>query len=286
MSFVVENSSGPEIILGTVQLGLPYGVNNFCGQPTQEDALTILQTAYDLGLRSLDTAQAYGSSLEVVKHALRRGLKFKIFTKIKPDESNTRTYIEDLCDSLGVKELDGVSLHADLSHFSHESIDALKALRSDGVIKKLGVSVYDHRDCVEASKLDFIDLVQLPFNLLDGWKQRGASLRLLKAEGKTVHVRSVFLQGMFFSKKPHAQLAVSVQALQVSARAWPGGITQMAIDYVRGNPFVDGMLFGAETVEQVKQNYKMCSGPLNAMPLCPISLSTNEMRYLDPRTWI
>jgi hypothetical protein len=36
-----------KIILGTVQLGLPFGINNQDGQPSKEHAFQILDTAAD-----------------------------------------------------------------------------------------------------------------------------------------------------------------------------------------------------------------------------------------------
>ena len=66
-----------EIGLGTVELGLDYGVP-VAGEhlrPPEENAARLLNRALDLGVNFIDTARAYGASEEVIGRALksRRG---------------------------------------------------------------------------------------------------------------------------------------------------------------------------------------------------------------------
>ena len=48
--------------LGTVQLGMDYGINNGQGKPNQEQSIEILNTAFRLGVNCLDTSIGYGDS--------------------------------------------------------------------------------------------------------------------------------------------------------------------------------------------------------------------------------
>ena len=50
------------LCLGTVQLGLHYGINNKVGMLTDEQAFEVLDAAYEAGFRAVDTAPAYGES--------------------------------------------------------------------------------------------------------------------------------------------------------------------------------------------------------------------------------
>ena len=59
--------------LGTVQLGLSYGINNADGKPSQETANAILNAALDGGINTLDTAGAYGDSEVVIGNWLKTG---------------------------------------------------------------------------------------------------------------------------------------------------------------------------------------------------------------------
>src|SRR4051812_7806276 len=50
------------LALGTVQFGSRYGIANRSGQTTRDEAAAILAAAYAAGIRTLDTAIAYGDS--------------------------------------------------------------------------------------------------------------------------------------------------------------------------------------------------------------------------------
>ena len=43
-----------KIILGTVQFGLEYGINNINGKPDKETVFEILSSAYDNGIKYFD----------------------------------------------------------------------------------------------------------------------------------------------------------------------------------------------------------------------------------------
>ena len=48
------------MVLGTVQLGMNYGIANLDGKPDEEKSFSILRTALEGGINTLDTARAYG----------------------------------------------------------------------------------------------------------------------------------------------------------------------------------------------------------------------------------
>ena len=50
------------ITLGTAQLGLGYGIANRAGRPGDATATALLDRAWGLGIRSFDTARAYGDA--------------------------------------------------------------------------------------------------------------------------------------------------------------------------------------------------------------------------------
>ena len=73
-----------KIILGTVQMGLPYGVNNSLGKVSVNDSISILDKAHDSGVRILDTAKVYGDAHKVIGefHNCFPEKKFNIITKL------------------------------------------------------------------------------------------------------------------------------------------------------------------------------------------------------------
>ena len=71
-----------KIILGTVQFGLDYGINNNNGKPSNETVFNILNTARQNGIEILDTAEAYGSAIPTIGEYHHESIsKFKIVSK-------------------------------------------------------------------------------------------------------------------------------------------------------------------------------------------------------------
>src|SRR5688500_5343857 len=58
--------SPSSLTLGTVQLGLDYGIANRDGRPGEAEAEAILETAITGGITTLDTARAYGEAEAVI----------------------------------------------------------------------------------------------------------------------------------------------------------------------------------------------------------------------------
>src|ERR1700741_486068 len=73
-----------ELILGTVQMGIDYGVNNRNGRISSKDSLEILSAAFDAGIHQLDTAETYGNAHQLIGnfHKLNPGKRFNVVTKV------------------------------------------------------------------------------------------------------------------------------------------------------------------------------------------------------------
>lgn len=188
--------------LGTVQFGLNYGVNNVSGRISDIEARTIIDYACENSILTLDTAMAYGQSEEVLGNL--DVSKFKVISKIGTVESanveeTVKNMIQSSMEKLRVNKLYGLLLHRpdDLhSLYGNELYETLRKLKKDGLIEKIGVSIYtpDELDLI-VNKYE-IDIVQAPFNVLDqrlvvqGWLDRLSQNKI------EIHVRSVFMQGL------------------------------------------------------------------------------------------
>lgn len=91
-----------KIILGTVQFGLNYGINNNAGIPDYKEISSILRYAQSNNISYLDTAASYGNSEKVIgKYHKESETKFKINTKfpngiINDFESQIRNSVDRL----------------------------------------------------------------------------------------------------------------------------------------------------------------------------------------------
>ena len=113
------SSSQRRLVLGTAQLGLPYGIANQTGQPDQNIATAIIHEAWKNGIREFDTAQAYGNSEQALGKALGElgiSSEAKIITKLHPnldhlDASVLSNTLNQSLERLGVSSLFGIMLH-------------------------------------------------------------------------------------------------------------------------------------------------------------------------------
>ena len=56
-----------KLCLGTVQLGMHYGINNAIGRmPTKDESYSILDSAFKFKIKTVDTAAAYGCAEEIL----------------------------------------------------------------------------------------------------------------------------------------------------------------------------------------------------------------------------
>ena len=60
-----------KIVLGTVQFGVNYGINNTSGQVSLEEVCKILRIAEEKGIKTLDTSSGYGASEIVLGKAIK-----------------------------------------------------------------------------------------------------------------------------------------------------------------------------------------------------------------------
>ena len=74
-------------------------------------------------------------------------------------------------------------------------------LKDEGLIKNIGISIYDPQD-VNYFVPDFqIDIVQCPFNIIDRRILKNNFLKILHDNSIKLHVRSIFLQGLLLMDK-------------------------------------------------------------------------------------
>ena len=284
------------IVLGTVQLGMPYGINNLKGQPNIEDALSILDYALDSGITTLDTARAYGNSLKVIGEFHRKSTsRFDIINKFHLGQSNLEDNVKADLKHSHINKFAAYLFHSfnEFENINKKDINEINALKNQGLVSKLGVSVYTNEQFKKAIESNLIDVIQLPYNLLDNYNYRGKLLEKAKINGKEIHTRSVFLQGLLLMQQtelPKGLIKLAPYIHSLKEIAFKAGLTlqELAVAYVLENKLIDKVLFGVETLEQLKINFKIISNvkPLNAMILEEINaIKVVETNLLNPVNW-
>ena len=286
-----------KIALGTVQFGIDYGINSENGQVRPEEVRNILNYAHSQNVDLLDTAPAYGSSEKVLG-----GLNvqnFKVVTKTRHFD-NTEISNDDIdllkkdfsCSLSDLRQdsFYGVLVHnADdlLKSGSEKLFDQLQELKQAEKIMKIGVSVYDYSQLQSIFDNFDIDLVQLPFNILDRRMIDSGMFATFKSKGIEVHARSVFLQGLLLmSEKNRPDKFNRWHGLW---KIWHEWLNDNQISALEGTirhaismPEISKVLVGVDNVDQLKEIVVASSGVL---PDIPDEMFTNDANLLNPSNW-
>jgi aryl-alcohol dehydrogenase-like predicted oxidoreductase len=289
--------------LGTAQLGLPYGVGNTRGRPTDVEADTILETAFDLGVRSLDTAGAYGDAEERIGSFLRRqggpeGLeicsKLPASHRVSDIRGHVAEAIESSCRRLGVEPLDEFLVHdvRDLRRHGRALVDSLAEQRERGRVARLGASAYDPEGIAVVLEYPELTVVQHPLNLLDHRLQKSGMIQQLRSQGVALHARSLFLQGLFGldpSALPRsvAHTAQALITLRQLLGEWNVAPMDVALPFVAAVDGVAKLVIGVDTPEQLSTNIATLSRPLPAglSEALDERLDAVPPDILDPSRW-
>lgn len=299
-----------EFVLGSVQLGQAYGAANRTGKPSHAAALALLRRAADYGIRQFDTARSYGDAEERLGEALSGRPVFTV-TKLSPlnelgDAASAAdavaavdASIAQSCAALRKDHLDCLLLHraAHMTQYQGAIWHRLTEYVRSGTIRRLGVSVQSPDEAEAALAAPAVKHIQMPFNLLDWrWREAGIVDALTARTDVVVHVRSVFLQGLLANDDPLLWPAIDgVDAVEVLreigklvADLERDGPADLCMAYARGQDFIDGVVIGLETEEQLERNLRLsirrplsqaeCRLVEDCMPRFPVEL-------LNPALW-
>lgn len=267
------------LTLGTVALGMNYGISNDEDKPDKSCSLGILSSALKAGINTLDTARGYGASEQLIgdfleseeaRQSVNVVTKFRLSPENLGNKEKTRTEIYNSVQSslrfLKLKCVPICLLHMNRRLPLDDVLEIVPSvfsdLKNDGLIDVAGVSV-DHPD--EAPfflELPVIEALQVPLNMFDTRIIKNGSLDRMHKDAKIVFVRSIFLQGLFFMnpcdlKGNLADAAKYIEALQDIARTANMSIAQLAFSFIKSLQGISSIIFGAVNQEQVKQNIRL-----------------------------
>lgn len=281
-----------KLALGTVQFGIPYGINNQSGVPDDSALVKILELAYNSGIRILDTAFAYGNSEERIADLSEN--KFNVVSKF-PNVQNRNEFQIGLNASL--KKLNVNNLYGYISHNANNLIqfpviwdELVRSRDKQKAVRKIGYSLYTTEQLEILLKMDFIpDLVQLPYSLLD--RKFESFLPELKKMNVEIHIRSVFLQGLYFMNAK--QLPIKLRPLEstlVYLKTLCGdfdtSIGSLALNFVYKNPNIDFVVVGVDSTKQLSQNLEVIKEEINFQIIELVNkINISNPELLNPANW-
>jgi len=302
-----------EMTLGTVQLGMKYGIVNETGQPSLDESIRIVHEAIGRGVNQIDCARGYGEAEKRVGLALEGSWKNRVtvITKLDPLmelEGGSDSYqissavdasLFRSCRELRLPRLPVVLLHRWQHRRSHRGMIWKRLLewRSEGLIGSLGCSALSPKEACEALQDPDVRFLQIPFNLLARrWKSPEISEAIQRRSDVHVYARSPFLQGLLVS-----DCAVSEEVTGEKIEIWRRKIdalverfgresrADLCIAYVRTHSWVDSLVIGVESVAQLKTNLKLFQRNPLAEEECEMveaELGAAPEKLTDPTRWL
>ena len=283
------------LALGTAQFGLPYGISNQGGQVGGEEAAAIVRRAWAMGLDTLDTAIAYGESEQRLGDI---GVgRWQVVSKLPalPEFcTDVVGWVEGAVASslerLRIPRLRGLLVHHSLQLFGPQGEAlhrALVALKKEGRVEKVGVSIYDPAELDALLPRFHLDLVQAPFNVLDRRLATSGWLARLHGSGIEVHTRSVFLQGLLLMdplKRP-----VAFDRWRPLWEIWHRWLDDRGLTPVQGcmgfalsRSEIARVIVGVDTVAHLREIVNAAQTP--SVPV-PDALITEDLHLLNPSNW-
>ncbi|GHA61400.1 aldo/keto reductase [Pontibacter akesuensis] len=259
---ITKENNNSRLILGTAQFGLPYGISNSRGQIQAGEVAAILVAAAKAGITTLDTAAAYGNSENILASTFGSvNETFQIISKCPPNkpELTIKHAFNESAQRLQVPKLYGYLLHSYASYTSNKKIiQELQELKADGLVEKIGISLYHPEEAEELIKDGAaIDIVQFPYSVFD--RRFEKVLPHLRQQGIETHVRSVYLQGLYFMSAENFNGSLKaagpkIEQLQQLARSSSVPLPALLLGFALANPHISKVVIGVESLQTLKEN--------------------------------
>ncbi|MBC8099184.1 MAG: aldo/keto reductase [Armatimonadetes bacterium] len=270
----------PVVGFGTAPLATAPGWRS--GDPIPEaQALQALQYAYDEGIRFFDTAPAYVRGLAETRTGKLLGQlpreQFVVATKVGIDitgDNLRRDYsrdgvlrsLESSLKRLQVDHVDILHIHDaddDARQVLDETLPALDSLRSQGIIKAIGVGMNQWRVPMEFAQHADFDCFMIAgrYTLLE----QGALplFDLCHEKGITIFAASIYNSGILATgaasinaaynhAPPSADISARVQALEAVCRAFDVPLHTAATQFPLAHPAVKSIIVGFQHISEIR----------------------------------
>jgi len=270
-----------KITLGTVQIGMNYGIANVDGKPEFNSAINLLKYAWNNGINTFDTSPSYGNCEEVIGSFINSEIKEKenliIVSKVPKIEdlekisyenllTIIKKHVNDSLKALHIEKFPFYLIHDSQALFLNNGIivQCLEEIKKEGLIENIGISIYTPEEVEISLTFKEINSIQVPINIFDHRLINTGLLKSLKKQNYTIFARSIYLQGLFFLSPKNLPKNLEIAReplikLQKISKDYSIDITKLALLFIRDLPEINSVVIGAEKIEQIKQNLEISS---------------------------
>ena len=284
-----------KIIIGSANVNVSYGLkkNKISGNKFKK----LLNFAKTKKLRIIDTSPSYGDAEKVIGsinknfQIITKKTKISFSIKNKNIEKWILNKLNSSQNNLKLKKIHGILIQDAktlLTHRGKKIYYIIKKLKKLGIIKKIGISIYDFRILTKIIEKFKIDFIQAPFNILDQRLLHNKLNLKIKKKGIKIHARSIFLQGLLTEKNIKLPKKNSAELKKILSQ-WNDWTKKNNIDplhacleFILINKNIDKFVIGFNNLDQLKQvvNYKKKN-----INFSNFRIKIKNPNILDPRKW-
>ena len=280
-------------MLGTAQFGMNYGIANNKGIPSDKEISKIFNLATSNKIKFIDTARAYGNSEQRLGELLNL-INFEVITKINNNVfyslGSLSNSLINSCEMMRVNYIDTLLLHG-LSvskELNKNNLDLLKKSKSKGIIKRIGISIYNKEEFSEILNNYEIDVIQMPLNILSRNCFPSNFFKMAKSRGIELQIRSIFLQGLLLMKKESRPIYFNKWNKLFDK--WDKWILHEKISSIEAclsfafkNKNIDKVIIGIDSYSQLNSILKILDDLKEIRP--PQDLYSLDQQLVDPSKW-
>ncbi len=287
-----------ELCLGTVQLGMDYGIAG-SKQPDLADAIKTLECAIETGIYAFDTAEVYGAAEyvlgEFISQNRDKGKKLQVFDKMDSrifDQNNPELWKKEIEIHLDrtLQKLRLDHIHTYMFHnakrvYNEILLEVLSEIKKTGKVINTGISVYETKEATAGIANDYVDYLQIPFSILDQrMKNEGV---LEQKKNLTIAARSVFTQGLLFLEDcripvPLYGIKTYLTRLRNISHQWGYTLYELAVGYVKAQSSIDYLIFGVDNPKQIRD--MVCAFENTNLPLQLLNELDLYFALIDKKT--
>ncbi len=284
-----------ELVLGSAQFGLDYGISNADGMTTLNEISKVLRFAQKTKIKKIDTAYSYGNSHKSL--ASTNLENFKIISKLPKldgvivDKDYPLRITNEILSDLNLNQIEGLLFHSSKDLLSKNGdflYKSLMNLKQEKLIKKIGVSVYDPKEIKILIKNFDLEIIQAPLNIFDRRIIHSEITNELRDRNIILQVRSIFLQGL---------LLMNIDSLPTYFDSWSEHMTkwdkfnksnklnaiESCISFIKNQNLIDEVVVGINNLKQLKEIYNYFTKK-NKIYFYD-ELANNDLGLIDPRNW-
>ena len=281
-----------KLVLGCAQSDQNYGLSK------QNKFLEVFELALKFKIKFYDTSASYRNSNKFIRRTSEL-INSKIISKAKFDGDVNKNYrqkiineIDKIIDKNNVKKIYALLLHNPTLPLNEKKwpivYKVLNQYKKQGLIDKIGISVYSKFELDQALEVFKPDIVQFPLNLFNQSFGDKKYLKYLKTKKIELHARSVFLQGLLLQDTKNIDSYFSLWSDEFDKYKTflkKNKISKLkaCINYILQNDLIDKFIIGADNKKQFLNILKEVNTKQKKYNFS--ELSVKDEYIIDPRFW-